>query len=395
MSAVDVQPPAVHRAREFVQWVGAGRPLTQTGRLRLAAAIELAEVLDTDDHVQVALRSSGDLYHLSLLMAWFKAAGLVRPVRGRLVVVRRNAALVERPAQLVTRLLDALPNLGGEFGDSVVCADAEHTVAAVLEALVAARGALALEDASEVAWNVAIARYWFPDATALQLETQRRLAHYDARRMLALVADLGLLTVSEHTAALTDSGEQTIRSWLGMGSEELGALRVRVTLEDSDPLVWRQLVVPANIRLDRFHQVLADAMGWQDYHLHCFERDDERWGPALEDLDSRDERGVTLGALLRAEGDRLLYDYDFGDGWRHDVVLEATAPSDGRSRCLDGGGRCPPEDVGGIPGYEHLRAVLANPRDPEHEDMVTWLGIADARSFDPAAFNAADAALRY
>lgn len=394
MNAIDVQPPAIRRARDSVRWVGTGRPLTQTGRLRLADAIELAEELDTDDRVQEAVRSSGELYHLGLLLAWFKAAGLVRTVRGRLVVVRRHAVLVDRPAQLVTRLLDALPKLGEEFGDSVVGHDAEHTVAAVLEALVAAHGALAFEDAAEVAWNVATRRYWFPNATELQLQTQRRMAHYDVRRMLAAVTDLGLLTLGQDAATLTETGEHAIRGWLGMGSAECQALRVRVTLEESDPVVWRRLVVPADIRLDRFHQAIADAMGWQDYHLHCFERGDERWGQVLEDLDFGDERSATLGALLRVEGDRLMYEYDFGDGWRHDVTLEAIVPSTDRSRCLDGGGRCPPEDVGGISGYEHLRAVLADPRDPEHDDMLAWLGIEDARSFDPTAFDAADAALR-
>jgi hypothetical protein len=87
-------------------------------------------------------------------------------------------------------------------------------------------------------------------------------------------------------------------------------------------------------------------------------------------------------------GDRLDHEYDFGDSWRHVIVVEASAAGDDATpRCIDGAGRCPPEDVGGISGYEELRRVLADPRNAEHEHMLGWLGISDAREFDAAAFD--------
>jgi hypothetical protein len=168
-------------------------------------------------------------------------------------------------------------------------------------------------------------------------------------------------------------------------------LCLEVTLEESaDPVIWRRLRVPADIRLDRFHQVLGAAMGWQDSHLHVFERGTDRYGYADPDLDIQDERKLRLADVLVHEGDRLDYEYDFGDSWRHHIVLEAietSDPDDGYPRCTDGAGRCPPEDVGGVPGYTDLKRLLADPDDDEHTEMLEWMGLTDARAFDAAAFD--------
>jgi len=141
------------------------------------------------------------------------------------------------------------------------------------------------------------------------------------------------------------------------------------------------------MRLDRFHLVLGAAMGWQDSHLHVFERGTERYGFADPELDICDDREVTIGALLVRPGDRLDYEYDFGDRWEHDIVLQAVEGADGKaSCCIDGGGRCPPEDVGGTPGYEDLRRALAAPDDDRHTELLEWLGLEHAADFDAAAF---------
>lgn len=119
--------------------------------------------------------------------------------------------------------------------------------------------------------------------------------------------------------------------------------------------------------------MLGAATGWQDAHLHVFERGSDRYGFEYPDLDFRDERTMTLGDLLARVGDRIDYVYDFGDDWRHEITLESTDAGDpdaGRARCIDGAGRCPPEDVGGIPGYDDLKAVLADPDDAARRDAV-------------------------
>jgi pRiA4b ORF-3-like protein len=203
----------------------------------------------------------------------------------------------------------------------------------------------------------------------------------------ALPSDLLLGRVRK---PLTVLGGRCVSAWLGLGTPGGRVLSVSVTLEESaDPVIWRRLRVPADIRLDRFHQVLGAAMGWQDSHLHLFERAGDRYGYPDPDLDMQDEREKTLGDLLVDEGDRLEYEYDFGDSWRHDIVLDAIETGDlddAYPRCTDGEGRCPPEDVGGTPGYERLRRVIADPDDAEHTEMLEWLGLEDAREFDAAAF---------
>jgi hypothetical protein len=147
--------------------------------------------------------------------------------------------------------------------------------------------------------------------------------------------------------------------------------------------------VPGDIRLDRFHQVLAAAMGWQDSHLHLFACGAGRYGFADPELDIRSDRELALGGVLARPGDRLGHEYDFGDGWRHEITLETVepGPSDG-VRCVGGAGACPPEDVGGLSGYEDLRRILADRHDEQHADMLLWMGLGSVAEFDPGAFSA-------
>lgn len=392
LAAIAAGAPTVTRVRAFVDWVGTGHALTQTGRLRRADALALVDLLDTGDILdpRFPTQSSAELYRLTLLVEWAKASGLVRVTRGRIVAVRKHAKLLQRPAELVCRMLAAIPQLGEELGHSVLAADSVHTVEAVFGDLLGHSGSLSLERACEVAWNTAMSRYEFPDATEQQLEFQRLRSDRDVRMILETVAGLNVLTVTDDVITLTPLGSSAVGAWLGLGTPGSDVLSVKVTLQESaDPEIWRRLRVPADIRLDRFHQILGAAMGWQDYHLHVFEQGSDRYGLPNADLDIRDDREMTLGALLVHPGDRLDYEYDFGDSWQHVIVLEAVEHSDhnGGPRCTDGAGRCPPEDVGGIPGYEDLRRVLADPKEDEHTDMLDWLGIEHASDFDAAAFS--------
>lgn len=390
MTSVDVAP-AVGRMRRFLEWVGSGQPLTQTGRIRRADAITLVQLLDTGDLLdrRYPIQSSSELPQLELLVEWAKRCRLVRVVRGRLLVVSKNAGMLDRPAALVPRMLEALPGVCAELGHSVVMADAERTVGAVLEDLVG-RGSVPEERACEIAWATAMRRFWFPDATDSQLEFQRRRGDGDLRWVLATLRDLGVLTVADRTITPTASGRRCLRAWLGLGSPAADRLWITVSLEESaSPVIWRRLSVPGDLRLDRLHQVLVAAMGWQDSHLHVFERGDDRYGFADPDLDVQDEQTMTVGGVLVDPGDRIDYEYDFGDCWRHAIVLDSVAPADpddGRAHVADGAGRCPPEDVGGVPGYEDLKAVLADPHDDAYAEMLGWLGLEDGDAFDPLEF---------
>jgi hypothetical protein len=168
-------------------------------------------------------------------------------------------------------------------------------------------------------------------------------------------------------------------------------LQVKISLLGaSKPPVWRRLLVPATIRLDKLHDVIQMAMGWEGYHMHAFADGSSEYGLADPELGHRDERKATLGRLLKQGGERIRYTYDFGDSWEHDIAVEkalTTEPGVRYPVCLAGKGACPPEDCGGVWGYEHLREVLADPADEEHEDMLEWLGLQTAAQFDPGRFD--------
>ena len=139
--------------------------------------------------------------------------------------------------------------------------------------------------------------------------------------------------------------------------------------------------------LPLLHATLLFGMGWQGGHLHEFVIGRDNYGPAdMADLDHIvDEEGVTLRDALGAKK-TFTYAYDYGDDWRHKVKVEKIvtldAPID-RGVCIGGENACPPEDVGGPPGYEEFLAALADPKHPEHRDLKAWIG----GSFDPTAFS--------
>jgi hypothetical protein len=166
-------------------------------------------------------------------------------------------------------------------------------------------------------------------------------------------------------------------------------LALRVTLEDVRPLVWRRLLVPGSVRLDKLHGMLQAAMGWEDYHLHSFQVGDARFGMQFDDYpdDELDEKSVTV---LRAVGDerRFFYEYDFGDSWGHEIVVESLSRLPLGLKfgvCVDGQNACPPEDCGGAGGYADLLDVLGDPEHDEYEHMRSWVG----GSFDPTEFDVA------
>lgn len=156
------------------------------------------------------------------------------------------------------------------------------------------------------------------------------------------------------------------------------------------PAVWRRVLVPADVRLDRLHEVVQAVMGWENCHMHVFTNGSAEYGLPDPELRHRDESRTTLNQLLERAGDRVRYTYDFGDDWEHDIVVEkvlAAQPDVLYAICLTGEGACPPEDCGGAWGYEDLRGVLADAAHEEHEDMLEWLGLDSASAFEPAHFN--------
>jgi len=165
-------------------------------------------------------------------------------------------------------------------------------------------------------------------------------------------------------------------------------IRLKATLLGIDPPIWRRFLVPADITLQHLHEVLQAVMGWTDSHLHQFESNGIYYGISDPSLGVHrvSESKTMLIEVLRHPKDQLVYDYDFGDGWEHEIVLEGVLPqgNDVIVPIVEAGEcACPPEDVGGIPGYIDFLEALADPRHPAHREMLKWVG----GSFDPDYFD--------
>jgi len=173
-------------------------------------------------------------------------------------------------------------------------------------------------------------------------------------------------------------------------SETGGAVyQLKVTLVDSAPPIWRRFQVESGVTLERLHHILQAVMGWTDSHMHGFRRRGSSQPGArrrLLPIERADENATRVADILRRPDDRFVYEYDFGDSWEHEILLEEVVPRAATARypmVLAGRGACPPEDVGGIPGYYHFLEAIKNPKHPDHEEMAEWGG----EGFDPAAFD--------
>ena len=165
---------------------------------------------------------------------------------------------------------------------------------------------------------------------------------------------------------------------------------IKVTLQGSKPPIWRRLQVASDCTLWRLHGVIQAAFGWEDYHMWVFEAGGEQYGVADRELEIRSAAAKRLSQVAAGAGDRLRYTYDFGDDWEHDIVVEAVGDAEAGvsyPRCVAGRRAGPPEDCGGIWGYDDLLAVLADPAHKDHEDRLEWLGLSSAAEFDPDAFD--------
>ncbi len=170
--------------------------------------------------------------------------------------------------------------------------------------------------------------------------------------------------------------------------------QLKVVLLGSEPPVWRRLQVPGDATLDWLHAALQVALGWTNSHLHQFRVGAVRYSDTRHnfveyegDPEIFETRKFTLRQIAPREQDAFGYEYDFGDSWEHEITVEKILPPDAKSAtvgvCLDGVRACPPEDCGGIGGYDNLLKILKNRKHPEHKTMKQWVG----GSFDAAAFD--------
>lgn len=170
------------------------------------------------------------------------------------------------------------------------------------------------------------------------------------------------------------------------------AIRIKISLDKTNPLIWRELLVRRDITFYKLHHVIQLAMGWTNSHLFEFKIEGYRIGEIFENMEELDgshiinAKETKLISLVDKEGECFKYEYDFGDGWNHTIIFEnyeSIEPKQQLPFCVSGALKCPPEDCGGIPGFYDFLSVISNKRHPEHRETKTWAG----GKFDPAEFD--------
>jgi hypothetical protein len=189
--------------------------------------------------------------------------------------------------------------------------------------------------------------------------------------------------------------ERALRKGRSVASPRV--LQFKVTLLEVQPTVWRRFQIPEQYNFWDLHVAIQDVMGWQDYHLHEFRIAQIGSGPpivvGIPDDEFESGRETLPGwqspviRYLTEPGQTATYEYDFGDGWEHEVLLEALALAEEGTvypYCLSGERACPPEDCGGPYGYAEFLEAIGDPGHPSHKELLEWVGgefVADR--FDP------------
>lgn len=173
------------------------------------------------------------------------------------------------------------------------------------------------------------------------------------------------------------------------------AFEFRIQLQKtSKPPVWRKLKVPENFTFDRFHIAIQNTFGWLNSHLYEFSEKGDGSSFQIEiphvdsEVEAVDSRKIKLKDIFEHEKQTFIYLYDFGDDWTHKITLEKiTSEKIKAPSCISGKGKRPPEDCGGIWGYQYFLEILSNPKHPEYKEMREWAGLEDGEEWDVNEFD--------
>lgn len=161
--------------------------------------------------------------------------------------------------------------------------------------------------------------------------------------------------------------------------------QIQIALTRSEPFIWRRLLIPSNLLLPDLHLIIQVSMGWENDHLYQFIKGKIFYSPE-DDTEDVEYEDIKISDLLKKEKEKIVYEYDFGDSWVHDVILEKILPDDKKlksSICLEGKMACPPEDCGGTWGYSNMLEILKHEDHEDYENIMEWLG----GEFDPEYFD--------
>ena len=163
-----------------------------------------------------------------------------------------------------------------------------------------------------------------------------------------------------------------------------------------EPEIWRRIIVPGSISLDRLHDVIQIVMGWHDSHLHQFTIGQKNYSDDPEiKASGLDEARFRLVDVVKQKGRKIKYLYDFGDCWFHEVTIEDSdfpAPEIAEPLfCLEGARACPPEDVGSDAGYYEFCNVIRDPENPQSQSYLDWMthfsNASVCMDYDPEFFS--------
>jgi len=201
-------------------------------------------------------------------------------------------------------------------------------------------------------------------------------------------------------------GKDKVKKVGGGSGDKIKLFQFKITLDHSSPKVWRRILVPSNYSFFGLHTAIQGAMsGWLDYHLHGFyvaQKGTSRpisikfpdpEGEIFEYDDYLDERKEKIADYFGVKVKQCKYCYDYGDNWDHTILFEREIggnPKENYPKCTAGENACPPEDCGGVWGYQNLQKILKNPKHPEYKDRREWLLMDDGDAFDPTYFDIDD-----
>lgn len=166
-------------------------------------------------------------------------------------------------------------------------------------------------------------------------------------------------------------------------------LQFKITLSDSKPTIWRRFHIENTMMFYDLHLVIQQVMGWTNTHLYQFIYDENNFIGNPELLDSDDianDKEITLSDIFDKPKLKMIYEYDFGDDWEHELVLEKIIdnnPSQQYPFCLEGAMNCPPEDCGGIYGFKDLMKKYKKTNHPDYPFILEWIG----EDYDPNFFD--------
>ncbi|MDA0352319.1 MAG: hypothetical protein O3A10_08920 [Chloroflexi bacterium] len=402
----------------FLRAIGDGVPLTKQGNL--AVAFVRKATAERGWYQWGNPRSEIDVIELSLLHDFTKTLRAARHRSGRIVLTKRGLAMAAGGRAAFHPVVDWVA--AGDGAEELIF---EVLVIRLLEASIS-ETTLAEEDLhrdiavvlAECGYRLSERNDISPDEAALLVMPARQLMEtlglcvqrgpWDARvleltepgvvtsRAILMARASGPAAMQVHVLEVPGSRPPSSPSALGAVPDRV--LELRLSLRDIEPPIWRRLLVQSRSTIADLHYLIQGAIGWYDVHLHMFECADGRVFVANPDPDFEfvgsqpvlDGKGVQLREILVSPADRLVYSYDFGDGWEHDVVLEAIHPAaeeDNVPRVTDGARAHPPEGCGGPWGYRDLLEALGDPAHERHNFLVDQLDGYEAVGFDPERFS--------